>query len=234
MMKHILLIISTFISAINLAQTKKLFSTTPNQIINYRLLAQKAWDVKDSIKASSYDDSIKSCIENSVIDNYNFQTADSLILNTSKITKPIFLLTSASWCSPCMAEIKPLNRIVEQYADSVHFIILFWDTKDKLSSMAAKYNTSIALIPSSTRENIEDNSINISGFKHLGGYPATYLIVNNKIIDYSEGAVSTSVAVLNSKGQIETITIATEEKAFESNYELLKSKVEKLLHNSYR
>lgn len=234
MIKHILLIISTFISAICLAQTKKLFNTTPNQIINYQLLAQNAWDVKDSIKARSYDDSIKSCIENSFIDNYNFKAVDGLILNTSKITKPIFLLTSASWCSPCMTEIKPLNRIVRQYADSVHFIILFWDTKDKLSSMVARYNTNIALIPSLSRDNTEYNSLNISGFKHLGGYPATYLIVNNKIIDYSEGAVSTSATVLNSKGQIETITIATEEKAFEANYELLKSKVEKLLHNSYR
>lgn len=229
MMRHVLLIIFIFVSVISWAQTKKLFSTTPDQIINYRSLAQKAWKINDSIKARSYDDSIKSCIENSFIDNYNFHAVDGVTLNTGKVTKPIFLLTSASWCSPCMAEIKPLNRIVEQYADSVQFAVLFWDTKDKLGNIVAKYNTSIALIPSSSRENTEDNSINISGFRHLGGYPATYLIVNNKIIDYSEGAVSTSAMVVNSKGQIETITIATEEKAFEANYTLLKSKVEKLL-----
>lgn len=233
-MKHILLIVSIFISAVSLAQTKKLFSTTPDQIMNYRLLAQKAWEAKDSTKALSYDDSIKGCIENSFIDNYDFKTVSGVSVTTGKITKPILLLTSASWCSPCMAEIKPLNRIVEQYGDSVRFIVLFWDTRDKLSGMADRYNKGIALVPSASREDAKDNSINISGFRHVGGYPAAYLIANNKIIDYSVGAVCTSATVLNSKGQIETITLATEEQAFNANYQQLKSKVEKLLHNNSR
>lgn len=232
-MKYILLTFLTFISTIIFAQSENRFNETPDKIKKYRQLSQFAWDKNDSTKAISYDDSIKNCIEGSIIDKYSFKTFDDKILNTQQIERPIFLLTSASWCSPCMAEISPLNKLVEKYRDSIQFIVLFWDTKDKVADLSTKYNSNIILVPSLIRDNTNDNSLNISGFQHIGGYPATYLILKNRIIDYAVGAVSPTVTILNSKGEFETKTVLTEEEVFKANYELLKSKIDKLLHSNY-
>ena len=193
---------------------KKLFSETESKIKKYREDSQKYWDKNDSENALKYRDSIKSLILNSYIKDYKFKTVDSTNYNMSERKKPLFLQVTASWCAPCKFEVPALNKIVEKYSDRVDFVLLFWDTQAELEKLAPDYNKDIVLIPSQEKQS-EPTTIDISGFRHIMGFPTNYLITtDNQIINFSQGAmIPTTFTDQNGK----EITI-TKEEANKGNY----------------
>lgn len=229
MKKYLLLVLVICFFQSSYSQTnerKKKFSDTEALIVSYRTLCQKAWEANDSKLANTYYDSIKNCIVGSYIDNYNFETINAKRYQVGVSNKPIFLTLTASWCAPCRAEIPALNKLIDEYAEKVNFLVLFWDVKSDLADLASKYNQKAYLIPSLTKSIDKAHTIDIAGFKSITGYPTTYLVDgNNKIIDYLTGAVVPGTGK-NAKGDDIFIT---EEDAFTSNYNRLKAAVELLI-----
>jgi thiol-disulfide isomerase/thioredoxin len=207
---------------------KKLFSETESKIKKYREDSQKYWDKNDSENALKYGDSIKSLILNSYIKDYEFKTVDSTNYNTSERKKPLFLQVTASWCAPCKFEVPALNKIVEKYSDKVDFVLLFWDTQAELEKLAPDYNEDIVLIPSQEKQS-EATTIDISGFRHIMGFPTNYLITtSNEIINFSQGAmIPTTFTDQNGK----EITI-TKEDADKGNYERLETEIKELIEKT--
>ncbi len=207
---------------------KKLFSKTESKIKKYREDSQKYWDKNDSENALKYSDSIKSLILNSYIKDYEFKTVDNNNYNTSLRKKPLFLQVTASWCAPCKFEVPALNKIVEKYNDKVDFVLLFWDTQSELEKLAPDYNENIILIPSQEKQP-EATTIDISGFRHIMGFPTNYLITtNNEIINFSQGAmIPTTFTDQNGK----EITI-TKEDADKGNYERLETEIKELIEKT--
>ena len=207
---------------------KKLFSETESKIKKYREDSQKYWDKNDSENALKYGDSIKSLILNSYIKDYEFKTVDRTNYNTSERKKPLFLQVTASWCPPCKFEVPALNKIVEKYSDKVDFVLLFWDTQAELEKLAPDYNEDIVLIPSQEKQS-EATTIDISGFRHIMGFPTNYLITtSNEIINFSQGAmIPTTFTDQNGK----EITI-TKEVANKENYERLETEIKELIEKT--
>jgi len=207
---------------------KKLFSETESRIKKYREDSQKYWDKNDSENALKYGDSIKSLILNSYIRDYEFKTVNSTNYNTAERKKPLFLQVTASWCAPCKFEVPTLNKIVEKYSDKVDFVLLFWDTQAELEKLAPDYNKDIVLIPSQEKQS-EATTIDISGFRHIMGFPTNYLITtDNEIINFSQGAmIPTTFTDQNGK----EITI-TEEEANKGNYERLETEIKELIEKT--
>ncbi|TCP20881.1 thiol-disulfide isomerase/thioredoxin [Tenacibaculum skagerrakense] len=207
---------------------KKLFSETESKIKKYREDSQKYWDKNDSENALKYGDSIKSLILNSYIKDYEFKTVDSTNYNTSERKKTLFLQVTASWCAPCKFEVPALNKIVEKYSDKVDFVLLFWDTQAELEKLAPDYNKDIVLIPSQEKQS-EATTIDISGFRHIMGFPTNYLITtSNEIINFSQGAmIPTTFTDQNGK----EITI-TKEDADKGNYERLETEIKELIEKT--
>ncbi len=207
---------------------KKLFADTESQIKKYRVDSQKYWDKSDSENALKYNDSIKTLILNSYINDYKFKTVDGTIYNTSERKKPLFLQVTASWCAPCKFEVPALNRIVEKYSDKVDFVLLFWDTQSELEKLAPGYNKKIVLIPSTEKQS-EATTIDISGFRHIMGFPTNYLITtDNQIINFSQGAmIPTTYTDQNGK----EIAI-TKEYADQKNYERLEMEIKELIEKN--
>ncbi|WP_179339393.1 TlpA family protein disulfide reductase [Winogradskyella ludwigii] len=207
---------------------KKLFAETESNIKKYREDSQKYWDKNDSENALKYGDSIKALILNSYIKDYEFKTVDSTNYNTSKRKKPLFLQVTASWCAPCKFEVPALNKIVEKYNDKVDFVLLFWDTQSELEKLAPDYNENIILIPSQEKQS-EATTIDISGFRHIMGFPTNYLITtDNEIINFSQGAkIPTTFTDQNGK----EITI-TKEDADKGNYERLETEIKELIEKT--
>lgn len=207
---------------------KKQFTETESYIKKYRADAQKYWDKKDSKNALKYNDSIKSIILNSYIEDYQFKTVNKTIYNTSKRKKPLFLQVTASWCAPCKFEVPALNKIVKKYSDKVDFVLLFWDTQSELEKLVPDYNKDIILIPSQEKQ-LEPTTIDISGFRHIMGFPSNYLITsNNQIINFSQGAViPTNYTDQNGK-KIEI----TKEEADKLNYERLEKEIKELIEKN--
>lgn len=208
---------------------KKLFADTESQIKKYREDSQKYWEKNDSENALKYRDSIKSVILNSYIKDYEFKTVDSTNYNTAERKKPLFLQVTASWCAPCKFEVPALNKIVEKYSDEVDFVLLFWDTQSDLEKLAPDYNKDIILIPSQEKQSEPTAIIDISGFRHIMGFPTNYLITtDNQIINFSQGAmIPTTFTDQNGK----EITI-TKEDANQKNYERLETEIIDLLEKT--
>jgi len=207
---------------------KKLYAETESKIKKYREDSQKYWDKNDSENALKYGDSIKSIILNSYINDYEFKTVENTIYNTIERKKPLFLQVTASWCAPCKFEVPALNKIVEKYSDRVDFVLLFWDTQSDLEKLAPDYNKNIYLIPSQEQQS-EATTIDISGFRHIMGFPTNYLITReNKIINFSQGAmIPTTYTDQNGK----EITI-TKEVADQKNYERLEKEIKELIEKT--
>jgi thiol-disulfide isomerase/thioredoxin len=135
-----------------------------------------------------FDSLVNNCVKGKYLSNYSFKTYNKKTIQTDQVSKPILLLTSATWCAPCWAEIPTLNKLAEEYSNDIQFIVLFADQKRNLKKMAAKYDSNIWLIPSINRPT-DKWSVRISGFNHLLDYPTGYLInTDKKILDLTSGA----------------------------------------------
>ena len=211
---------------------RRTFSSIQPQLNRYRTLIEKAWEDKDEQLALAYADSVKFNIIGSYTDNHVFTTLDKQQIELEKIGKPVMLVTSATWCGPCMFEIPALNKVAEEYAGKVEFVVLFQDMEgEKLSKAAQKYGKQILVVPS--QEQSEGISVlSVSGFRHITGFPTNYLINNqNRIINYSQGAYM-PMTYMDEKGKEVTMT---EEEATNRNYEKLKEEAEALLReHSFR
>ncbi len=207
---------------------KKMFTETESKIKKYKEDSQKYWDKNDRENAVKYGDSIKALVLNSYIKDYKFKTIDSTTYSTSERKKPLFLQVTASWCAPCKFEVPALNKIVEKYSDKVDFVLLFWDTQAELKKIEPDYNKDIVLIPSEGKQS-ESNTIDISGFRHIMGFPTNYLITtDNEIINFSQGAMIPTTFTDQSGKKI-TIT---KEDANKGNYERLETEIKELIEET--
>ncbi|MBD1398174.1 TlpA family protein disulfide reductase [Pontibacter sp. JH31] len=209
---------------------RKSFSGIQPRLVHYRTLVEKAWKDKDEQLALAYSDSVKYSIIGSYTDNHTFVTLDNRQVALGKTIKPVMLVTSATWCGPCMFEIPALNKVAEEYADKVEFVVLFQDMAgEKLANTAKKYGKQILVVPS--QKQAEGVSVlSVSGFRHITGFPTNYLINSqNKIINYSQGAFM-PMTYLDENGRKVTMT---KEEAETRNYEKLKEEAEMLLREHF-
>lgn len=206
--------------------TKRRFADTEPQILRYRVLCQKAYEKNDSKLAYTYYDSITNCITHSYVDNHKFETIDNKIYQVGKLGKPIFLMTSASWCTPCMAEIPALNRLVDEYSNRIDFVVLFWDTKKRVIKLARKYNHKIYLVASKKNSVDEAHTIDIAGFRNINGYPSAFLIDGSRqIVSFKTGATVPG-SYTDKNGKEAEMTVS---EAYNINYKRLKNELAVLI-----
>jgi thiol-disulfide isomerase/thioredoxin len=195
---------------------KKYFSESQKKLDYYNLKAKEEFESGNNKQGLKYlKDSVKSAIVGSYIDNYKFKKLDGTIFETNKSDKPIFLQVTATWCPPCKAEIPALNAIVEKYSDSMDFVLLFRDTKDKLDEFAKQYDKKINIIPSPKK--LERGLLEISGFRHKLGFPYDYLISKERFIQNFRGGAFAP----NDKKTIEDV--------YKLNYDKLEKEILNLL-----
>lgn len=195
---------------------KKYFSEFHKKLDYYNLKAKEEFESGREKQGLKYlKDSVKTAIVGSYIDNYRFEKIDGTIFEVSESDKPIFLQVTATWCPPCKAEIPALNTIVEKYADSIDFVLLFRDTKEDLKEFALEYDKRVNVIPSPRK--LERGLVEISGFRHKLGFPYDYLISKERFIqDFKGGAFAP-----DDKRTIEDV--------YKLNYEKLESEILNLL-----
>lgn len=178
---------------------------------------------------NAYADSAVVSLYNSTIGNYSFVDIKGDTFDTRELSKPLYLTTSASWCKPCIAKIPALNVMVDQYKESIDFVVLFQDIEDVVVDMSEDYHEGIRLI-ASTPQGIYE-TWNISEFEPLQTFPTTYLINQDKmILRLGQGA---EMARTYQTEDFEEITV-TEQEAFDSNYQSIRADVEELLASNHQ
>ncbi|MEM8528552.1 MAG: thioredoxin family protein [Bacteroidota bacterium] len=167
-------------------------------------------------------DSVTNCLLGLKMSNFSFENISSEVLDFQEISTPILLITSASWCKPCKAEIPAINKIAERYEGKLKVILLFWDKQEKVEKMRLNYSSFIELVPS--KEHYKNEiKLAINDFEHYLGFPTSYFISRSKeIVMISQGAVMAREAA-NGNPAI------SEQQANRMNYNSIKKEVERLL-----
>ncbi|MEQ9301002.1 MAG: redoxin domain-containing protein [Cyclobacteriaceae bacterium] len=183
----------------------------------------------DKTVIQAYLDSALTAIEGSIIGDYTFVDVQDRVIKTTQLDKPLYLMTSASWCKPCISKIPAFNKAVEEYQDRVNFAVLFYDDSAKVQKMASDYNESIYLVPSWRKRQSGDMDINIGGFRHITSYPTSYLInPEMTIMKLSQGGYSADTILTDDFKEI----IVTPKQSFARNYQSILSDIGVLLGES--
>jgi len=165
-------------------------------------------------------DSMENCVKGLKLKDYTFESIQNEKIEIKEIEKPILIKVTASWCKPCIAEIPAVNKIAEEYKDKVQILVLYWDEKEKVEKLIHKYSSYIKLIPSTKISEVR-GQLEIAGFNHYLGFPASYFInFSKEITALTRGAATAR----NLPGKE-----VTEEEANQKNYERIKSKIEEIL-----
>lgn len=171
-------------------EPKHLFSKViAENIKTYRQKSQKAYLENDFEKAEFlFDSLINNVVNGSYLDNFNVRKLSGRKVELNDFEKPVFLMTYASWCTPGSGEIPALNKIAKKHHKEIDFVILFWDSKDKLKMATRDYNKHITIVYVDEKENTHDHIVET--LKHSLGFPTSFFINEDKmIVDVRRGVL---------------------------------------------
>ncbi len=152
-----------------------------SHIVKYNQKIDAAYQDKDLERAEFlFDSLVTNHLNGTYMDNFNVYPLKGESISLEEYEKPIFLITSASWCVPGVGEIPALNDLVDRFHDQIDFVVLFWDTKENLKEKIKEYTQNIKLVHIDEKTN-QDSYI-INKLKHALGFPMMYFMDSNKKI----------------------------------------------------
>ena len=171
-------------------EPRNLFSKVLGENIkSYRQKSQEAYLINDFERAEFlFDSLINQVVNGSYLDNFKVKKLSGKKIELNDFEKPIFLMTYASWCTPGSGEIPALNDIAEKHHKEIDFVVLFWDSKDKVKKASKKYNKRITIVYVDEKENKHDHIVET--LKHSLGFPTSFFINEDKmIVDVRRGVL---------------------------------------------
>lgn len=125
-----------------------------------------------------FDSLVKTKLVGTKFDDFNLKVYKEKNLKTNRISKPIFLITYASWCIIPKGEIPALNILAKEHRNDMQFIVIFWDKKKDLKKIAKKFSSNIKVCYANESYN-KDSHI-VATIKHTLGFPTSIFIDDNK------------------------------------------------------
>ena len=156
-------------------------------IKRYNIKCDIAYENKDSEKGKIlFDSLVCNYLVGTNFEDFTFKSFTTKNVKLSSYKKPIFILTYASWCIPSKGEIPALNKLAQKYAKDVKFIILFWDKKHKIKTIARKFNQNIAVCYA--HETYKNDATIVANLKHTLGLPTSYFLDQElKVVNIKRG-----------------------------------------------
>ncbi|OAB78194.1 TlpA family protein disulfide reductase [Cochleicola gelatinilyticus] len=135
-----------------------------------------------------FDSLINNVVNGSYLDNFKVKKLSGKKSELNDFKKPVFLITYASWCVPGVGEIPALNDLVAEHHDEIDFVVLFWDSKDKVKKATKEYHKKINVMYVDEKENTNNHVVKT--MKHSLGFPTSFYIDSNKrILDVQRGVL---------------------------------------------
>lgn len=125
-----------------------------------------------------FDSLVKTKLVGTKFDDFNLKVYKEKNIKTNRITKPIFIITYASWCVIPKGEIPALNILAKEHRSDMQFIVVFWDKKSDIKKIATKFNSDIKVCYAN--EYYSKDSHIVSSIKHTLGFPTSIFIDENK------------------------------------------------------
>lgn len=185
-MVRFLLVLSILLFAISgKAQDENLyFSDALSMYLpKYDSKASKAYRTDNVERAEFlFDSLVKNCLKGSYFDNFVVRDLNKKQVRLEGFTKPLYLVTKASWLVPSEGEIPALNKLAAQYREQIDFVVLYWDNYGAAKEHSRKYHRSIKVLYVDELSN-QSNYV-IRNMKHALGFPTAFLLdAEKKIID---------------------------------------------------
>ncbi len=150
-------------------------------IIKYNQKVDEAYEDQDLERASFlFDSLVKNHLNGTYLDNFHINPLKGEPISFEEYEKPIFLITTASWCVPGVGEIPALNDLADKFHDQIEFIALFWDAKEDVKDQSKEYSENVQLMYVDELTNHDSHIVN--KLKHSLGFPMTYLMDEEKKI----------------------------------------------------
>ena len=185
-----LIILISFTAQSQIIEPGDLFSEAIGKNIKkYTKKSQIAYSEGDFERAEFlFDSLINNVVNGSYLDNFRVKKISGRKVELYNFKKPVFLMTYASWCTPGVGEIPALNEVAEKYHDEIDFVVLFWDSKEKVKRIARDYSSEFTILYVDEKENTNDHIVET--MKHSLGFPTTFFINENKqIVDVRRGVL---------------------------------------------
>ena len=185
-----LILLISFSALSHNIEPRNLFSKVIGENIKkHTINSQQAYLNNDVERANFlFDSLINNVVNGSYLDNFKVRKISGRKTELNDFEKPIFLMTYASWCTPGSGEIPALNDIAKKYHKEIDFVILFWDSKDKVKKASREYSRHISIIYVDEKENTNDHLVET--LKHSLGFPTSFFIDNDKmIVDVRRGVL---------------------------------------------
>lgn len=192
-MRLILLLLSLIAVQFSFAQdsTPVSFSDAiKSNIKKYNAQTDNAFDKGDiELGNALFDSLVKNHLVGSRFDDYSFKCVNSRKVKLSKIKKPVFIITYASWCVINKGEIPALNKLARKYDDDMQFIVVFWDVKDDMKKISRQFNNKIKVCYAN--ESYKNDSKVVATLKHTLGFPTSYFLNSDlEVIDIKRGGIA--------------------------------------------
>jgi thiol-disulfide isomerase/thioredoxin len=125
-----------------------------------------------------FDSLVKNKLVGTKFDDFNLKVYKEKNIKTNRISKPIFIITYASWCVIPKGEIPALNILAKEHRDNLQIIVVFWDKKKDIKNIAYKFSSNIKVCYAN--EYYSKDSHVVATIKHTLGFPTSIFVDENK------------------------------------------------------
>src|SRR6476660_4891398 len=113
-------------------------------IRKYNIQSDIEYEKGDIVRGQAlFDSLVQNYLVGSRFNDFQLKKVGSRKIKLSKINKPVFIITYASWCVMNKGEIAALNKLSRKYDKDIQFIVLFWDKKSEAKKIGRKFNGTI-------------------------------------------------------------------------------------------
>jgi thiol-disulfide isomerase/thioredoxin len=214
-MRLIILFLICFVAPFSSAQdsAKSFSDAIKSNIKKYNSQTDQAFDSGDIAKGNAlFDSLVQNHLVGSRFDDYSFKSVNSRKVKLSRIKKPVFIITYASWCVMNKGEIPALNKLARKYNDEMQFIVVFWDVRTNMKKISRQFNGKIKVCYAN--ESYRNDAAVIATLKHTLGFPTSYYLNSDlEVVDIKRGGIAIPPGRISVK------------KAMEINYEVFNERL---------
>jgi len=127
-----------------------------------------------------YDSLVNYCLKGTHFDNFLVTKTNGNLMYFENFTKPIYLKTTSVWCEPNESESTAFNDVANEFSDLIDFVVLYWDTKERVNQVENRYNSNVTVLYVDETENY--NSAIVKAVKHSLGLPTIIMMDQERTV----------------------------------------------------
>ncbi|PZX92888.1 hypothetical protein DOS84_13540 [Flavobacterium aquariorum] len=176
------LIVSLFFTASYSQDTITYLTDAIKENLNpYKRASNSAYEKRNIEEGKNlFDTLVKTKLIGTKFDDFSLKVYKEKNVKINRISKPIFIITYASWCVIPKGEIPALNILAKEHRNDMQFIVVFWDKKNDLKNIAYKFSDNIKVCYAN--EYYSKDTHIVATIKHTLGFPTSIFVDENKYV----------------------------------------------------